>query len=118
MLHCVGTTVAIFLAFMVSLLARLPRFPQITFLWDNLDSHGAAPVIAAIYAAGHRVQPRPPYSPQDGPIEYVFNAIELHLENRMYQIKTNADLERHMANIIAYKIGDTDRYFAHCGYTP
>lgn len=38
--------------------------------------------------------PRPPYRPEDAPIEYCFNQVETTLKTRFYTIKTEADLIR------------------------
>ena len=84
-------------------------------MWDNLNSHFSPETFTAIREAGHSIIPRPPYSPQDGPIEYVFNVIELQLRLRMYRISSNADLEQNMYDTIAH-LGNTDAYFRHCGY--
>lgn len=110
-----GTTAERFQAFIESLLPRLPPFPPKVFLWDNLRAHYSPQVFEAIYRAGHAIRARPPYCPQDGPIEYVFNVIENDLTLRMYQIRTKDDLERHMYNVIA-GVGNTDAFFVHCGY--
>lgn len=80
-----------------------------------MTSHYTPEVARAIYTAGHVIRERPPYAPQDGPIEYVFNYIEMQLALRMYEIITNVDLERVVAEIVG-NIGNTDAYFRHCGY--
>lgn len=110
-----GTSAETFTTFIQDLLRRLPAFPPKVFLWDNLKAHYAPEVFETVYAAGHSIRPRPPYCPQDGPIEYVFNNVEMNLTFRMYEIRDNADLERNIYDTIA-GIGDTDPYFVHCGY--
>ena len=110
-----GTTAEMFREFIFGLLQRLPRYPSRVFIWDNLSSHYDPEVALAIYEAGHCILPRPPYSPQDGPIEYVFNTVEVQLRLRMYEIFNNFDLERTVYDIVAH-IGNTDAYFRHCGY--
>jgi transposase len=41
------------------------------FMWDNLKSHFDDELANLIYAQGHGIVPRPPYSPAPGPIEYI-----------------------------------------------
>jgi transposase len=97
--------------------AILPGTPGRIFLWDNLRSHYNGQVARAIYATGHTIIPRPPYAPEDGPIEFIFNYIENMLQQRCYLIKTLLDLEWHIFDIIAtitpQQITNT---FIHCGY--
>jgi len=104
---------------MGTLLARIPRplFPQFTFLFDNLKSHFSDTVYNMVYAAGHRMLPRPAYSPSDGPIEYIFNIVEQALQKDMYLIRTEDDLLRHTNQIVANIDANTiDNTFIHCGY--
>ena len=116
-----GTTAALFLQFIDALLLRLPMavvgVPGRIFLWDNLRSHYNGIVNHRIYAAGHSIIPRPPYSPVYGPIEYIFNHIEGSLQQRMYQVRNVANLRRHIYDIVskitAAHIRNT---FLHCGY--
>ena len=44
-----------------------------TLIHNNLTSHHAPEVFEAIRECGHRVVCRPPYRPQDGPVEYAIN---------------------------------------------
>jgi transposase len=45
-------------------------------VWDNLNVHQDAEVIAALEAVGARVEPLPPYSPDLSPIEEMFSKIK------------------------------------------
>jgi transposase len=47
---------------------------------DNLLAHHHDATLNAILNAGHRFVFRAPYWPVDGPIEYVFNTIEMALD--------------------------------------
>ena len=87
-----GTSAHDFLHFITGLLARLQPGTRYTFLWDNLGSHHSNMVVNAVYAAGHRIVPRPCYYPADGPSEYMFNLLECHLNDNMYRIHTENDL--------------------------
>jgi transposase len=48
-------------------------------VWDNLQPHKNADVIAAIEAVGARVVPLPPYSPDETPIEELFSKVKGYL---------------------------------------
>ena len=53
-----------------------------TLIHDNLTSHKAPEVYEAVRERGHRVVCRPPYRPQDGPVEYVINQVCVKLDKR------------------------------------
>jgi DDE superfamily endonuclease len=116
----VGTDAVTFYNFVLGILARLAQvvpFQPKMFMWDNLSSHLSPPLINAIYNAGHSIMNRPPYSPVDGPIEYVFNEIENQLKGRLYQIANHNDLNVAMHAIITGLGANFDATFVHCGYT-
>jgi transposase len=50
--------------------------PGDVVVWDHLSVHEDAEVIAALEAAGARVEPLPPYSPDLSPIEEMFSKIK------------------------------------------
>ena len=56
--------------------------PPRTFniMMDNLNSHHSPLVTNAIYFSGHQPLFRPPYRPQDAPIEFVINSIDLEVQ--------------------------------------
>ena len=117
-LHQAGTTAEIFLLFIQGLIARLAiTSPGVrrTFLWDNLRSHYSDAVAFAIYSAGHRIINRPAYYPQDGPIEYIFNRVEMGLRDRLYLIRHDDQLIWHTHDIIS-GIHAVEETFVHCGY--
>jgi len=68
---------------------------------DNLTSHHNAQVSALIHTAGHRLVFRAPYYPVDGPIEYVFNSLQVALWINMHQIRTEASLLHEVHTAIA-----------------
>src|SRR5262249_34339252 len=47
--------------------------------WDDLQPHKDAEVIAAVQSAGARVEPLPPYSPDETPIEELFSKTKAFL---------------------------------------
>lgn len=94
---------------------RLPALPQITFIWDNLAAHHSNLVVNTVYMAGHRIVPRAPYRPWDGPVEYVIHSIEQELSLRIDHITTDAQLYTEVQNIVT-GLNGFDAYFVHCGY--
>ena len=53
--------------------------PGDVVVWDNLQPHKDAEVIAAVQSAGARVEPLPPYSPDETPIEEMFSKTKAYL---------------------------------------
>lgn len=48
-------------------------------VWDNLKPHKNPEVVEAIQAAGARVEPLPPWSPDKSPIEELFSKVKTYL---------------------------------------
>jgi transposase len=53
--------------------------PGDVVVWDNLKPHKKSAVIAAVQRAGARVEPLPPYSPDETPIEEMFSKAKTYL---------------------------------------
>lgn len=53
--------------------------PEDVVVWDNLTSHKNSAVVAAVEATGARVEPLPPYSPDETPIEEMFSKAKTYL---------------------------------------
>lgn len=53
--------------------------PGDVVVWDNLKPHHNSAVLAAVQAAGARVEPLPPYSPDETPIEEMFSKAKTYL---------------------------------------
>ena len=83
---------------------------------DDLSAHHAPRVANAIYLAGHRPLFRPPYQPEDAPIEYIINKIDTKLRARCYEAQNLGDLFSLIPQVIAeidnVAIKNT---FLHCG---
>jgi transposase len=90
--------------------------PGRVFLWDNLRAH-KSPLLYQTVEGGRRhiIQPRPPYMPCDGPIEYVFCQLEGRLNKDISNIHNLADLMRAINTAVA-NLGGFDATFAHCKY--
>ena len=98
-----GTDAISFANFITSVLDDLePGTPgnRKCFIMDNLISHHNPLTLTEILAAGHRFVFRAPFWPVDGPIEYVFNTIEMALSYRMYEIRTVDEIDAHLRAIV------------------
>jgi transposase len=117
-----GTSAAAFESFLTEevlpgLTAMQP--PRVmNILMDNLNSHHAPRVVNSIYFSGHRPMFRPPYRPQDAPIEYIINQIDTKLRQRCFEIE-NEDILVGMIPQVFTEIEDEAirNTFIHCGYT-
>ena len=86
-------------------------------MYDNLSSHLTAQAQATCVRAGHRQMPRPPYSPDLAPIEYVFGLIQSHLKK--FQFKMNQRDFRHYLQLainLAVTPASVQAIFDHCDY--
>jgi transposase len=111
-----GTTKEIFRNYIHSTLQLIPQgAPRRVFMWDNLRSHFDDELANMIYAQGHGIVPRPPYSPALGPIEYIFNDLETGLKRNLYKIRNQADLVA-CAREVFMSLRGFDNTFKHCGY--
>lgn len=116
-----GTTASAYRAFLEQkpLATYNAAVEQRTIIHDNLTSHKSAQVYEAVRQSGHRVVPRPPYRPQDGPIEYAINQVMTKLANRWSEIPedaTPAQMRVVLESIIDGGITGMDQLFLNCGY--
>lgn len=83
---------------------------------DNLSSHKAAGIQAAIEARGATLLFLPPYSPDLNPIELCWSKIKTVL--RTAKARTvDALLEAFASALASISTHDALAWFAHCGYT-
>jgi hypothetical protein len=87
-----------------------------TLIHDNLTSHRAPEVYEAVRQRGHRVVCRPPYRPQDGPVEYAINQVCGRLEKRWSEVTDLESMTMVIIDIINNSIHNMDDTFVHCGY--
>ncbi len=87
-----------------------------TLINDNLTSHRAPEVYEAVRERGHRVVCRPPYRPQDGPVEYAINQVCLNLTRRWNEVHDLETMQAVVEEIIENDITRMDETFLHCGY--
>lgn len=85
------------------------------FTADNLNVHHDPNVIDLIVRNGHRYLFRAPYWAIDGPMEYVFNTIHVHLLMYHSEVHDLDQLENVTDTIIA-NMNDWMRYFLHCNF--
>ena len=113
----VGTTLVEFQDFVQFLVGHIdaaqyegPR----TIMMDNLSAHVNPIIHQTVLDANQQILYRPKYSPQDAPIEYVFNTMQAELRNRMYDITGN-NIEHHIQQVVGNMNGFYN-YFHFCGY--
>ncbi len=96
-------------------------FPQLgqvrrrTLMWDNLRSHMTAQVSNVVHNSIHRMLPRPPYRPQDGPVEYANNQLLTMMREECYKISSCDELEAAMPRLVG-QISNMSATFEMCGY--
>lgn len=110
-----GTTAAVFADYIEQLLNLLPENKIFYFVWDNLNVHLNDIVYNLVTSRGHYVIPRPPYFPQAGPIEFVFNQIDRRLQENYASISSEDEMIRKM-NEILFNLHGIKETFLHCGY--
>ena len=87
-----------------------------TLIHNNLTSHKAPEVYEAVRERGHRVVCRPPYRPQDGPVEYAINQVCGRLEKWWSEVKDLETMKTVVEEIIDSNIHSMDDTFLHCSY--
>ena len=84
-------------------------------VWDNLNVHKNSAARAAIEAAGARIEPLPPYSPDLNPIEKMWSKLKGIL--RAKGARTLETLEAAISEAFkAVTAGDAEGWFTSCGY--
>lgn len=84
-------------------------------IMDNLSSHKAPAVRAAIESVGAKLLFLPPYSPEFNPIEQAFAKLKAHL--RKAAERTIYGLWNAIGRILElYSSPECANYFAACGY--
>lgn len=63
-------------------------------LWDNIRSHTTAQVSNAVHNSIHRMLPRPPYLPKDGPVECANKQLLTQMSEECYNISSCGELMR------------------------
>jgi hypothetical protein len=78
------------------------------------SSHHNLQVAAMILTAGHRIAFRAPYYPIDGPIEFVFNAVQTYLAINCHLVQNNGTSLRHWTMNGIANIRSFVPYFNNC----
>jgi hypothetical protein len=113
-----GTTVYRYYVFLERIIDWLAQhYPNRIFCFtaDNLNVHHDANICDLITRSGHRYLFRAPYWAIDGPMEYVFNTIHVHLLMHFGEVQDLDELENVTDTIIA-NMHDFLRYFLHCNF--
>jgi transposase len=104
----------VFRAFVARVLVPQLRSGDLVVM-DNLSSHKAAGVRAAIESAGATLRYLPPYSPDLSPIEKCWSKVKQLL--RSAAARTAEALDGAIAAALrAVTPSDARGWFAHCGY--
>ena len=115
-----GTTAVAYRVFIQSVLNTYNAInnpaEQRTLIHDNLTAHKAPEVYEAVRVRGHRVVCRPPYRPQDGPVEFAINQVCACLTKRWSEVHNLVDMRRVIQEIIENDITGIDDTFHRCGY--
>ena len=85
------------------------------FTADNLNVHQDKHIHGMIESRGHKHLFNAPYWAIDGPMEYVFNSVHLHLLMNYGELNDLDELENVTDTIIA-NLGHWMRYFLHCKF--
>ncbi len=87
-----------------------------TIIHDNLTSHKSPEVYEAVRLRSHRVVCRPPYRPQDGPVEFAINQVCSRLEKRWSEVSDLQTMRAVIEHIIDNDISNMEETFVYCGY--
>jgi len=87
-----------------------------TLIHYNLTSHKVPEVYEAVRERGHRVVCRPPYRPQDRPVEYAINQVCVKLDKCWSECAYLVSMKTVVEEIIDGDISNMDETFVHCGY--
>ena len=92
--------------------------PSRVLLHDNLNSHKSPEIYDLMDKAGHGVLCRPPYRPNEAPIEWVFDQLACEVRRRWEIINNEYDLVREIRDVIDTRagLGGFNDLFIKCGY--
>ena len=82
---------------------------------NNLSSHKSVEVLEAVRRRG-RVVCRPPYRPQDRPVEFAINQVCCQLVKRWSKVSDLQMMQTVIQHIINTEINGMDATFLKCGY--
>ena len=114
-----GTTAEAYSNFVRTMLgAYTPVQPggQRVVIHDNYSSHKSPLVTETIRQMGHKVVCRPPYRPQDGPVEFAINQVMTQLTLRWGEVEDLSSMIRVLQDIIDNGLKGMDDLFKKCGY--
>ena len=102
-----GTTTKIYLDYINHCLIDTfkPNERKRLVLHDNLGAHKSDEVADAIYERGHRVMCRPPYRPNEAPIEFAIEQFERSIRDSWDTVKNDQQLIAKIHEIIKERKG-------------
>jgi hypothetical protein len=83
---------------------------------NNLTSHKLPEVYKAVRLRSHCVVCRPPYQPQDGPVEFAINQVCSRMEKRWSEVSDLQTMRAVIKHIIDNDISNMEETFLYCGY--
>lgn len=79
--------------------------PRRILMHDNLSSHKSEEIYVTMEEAGHNVICRPPYRPNEAPIEFVFDQLACEIRRRWERINNIKDLKKEIRRVIDTRAG-------------
>ncbi len=83
---------------------------------NNLTSHKLPEVYKAVRLRSHCVVCRPPYQPQDSPVEFGINQVCSRLEKHWSEVSDLQMMRAVIEHIIDNDISNLEETFVYCGY--
>ena len=115
-----GTTTEAYKSFLENyFLNKLrPDEPRRVLMHDNLQSHKSDEIYDTMDAAGHGVICRPPYRPNEAPIEFAFDQLACEIRRRWNKIRNEEQLIKEIRDVIDTRtgMGGFNDLFKDCGY--
>lgn len=105
----------VFIERIIEWLAQNQQGRSFCFTADNLNVHHDQRILHLIERHGHKYLFRAPYWAIDGPMEYIFNSVHVHLLMNYGEVNDLDELENVTDTIIA-NLGNFVRYFLHCNF--
>ena len=92
--------------------------PERLLMHDNLAAHKSNSIYDLVDKYGHRVICRPPYRPNEAPIEWAFDQLACETRRRWRKINNDRDLIKEIRKVIDTRagMGGFNDLFIKCGY--
>jgi hypothetical protein len=115
-----GTTTEAYVNFICHVMDTYDAVADLTLqrkiIHDNLTLHKSPEVYKVVRLRSHRVVCRPPYQPQDGPVEVGINQVCSRLEKFWSEVSDLQMMRAVVVHIIDNDISNMEETFLYCGY--